>query len=152
VAANRALFHVADPLVAVNGSGDTSWAWAGCSCTWWSPLRQRSCGRDRPARPHHERLAWWLRLVVRYYIATFALSYGIIKLFGLQMLFPTLSQLATPLGDFLPMRFSWMFIGYSFKYQFFSGVAGRWPGCFTAVSAHRHRRSCSPPRGHSSTS
>lgn len=124
VAANRALFHVADPLVAVNGSGDTSWAWAelqlylvvaAAATLVWSVIDRR--------RPHHERLAWWLRLVVRYYIATFALSYGIIKLFGLQMLFPTLSQLATPLGDFLPMRFSWMFIGYSFKYQFFSGVA-----------------------------
>ncbi len=25
--------------------------------------------------------------------------------------FPTTSQLATPLGDLLPMRFSWLFIG-----------------------------------------
>jgi hypothetical protein len=40
----------------------------------------------------------------------------------LQMQFPTWSQLATPLGDFLPMRFSWMFIGYSAPYQIFSGV------------------------------
>jgi len=31
-------------------------------------------------------------------------------------------QLATPLGDFLPMRLSWMFIGYSPPYQVFSGV------------------------------
>ena len=60
--------------------------------------------------------------IVRYYIATAALSYGIIKLFVLQMPFPTLSQLATPLGDLLPMRFSWLFIGYSAPYQFFSGA------------------------------
>ena len=38
------------------------------------------------------------------------------------MYFPNLSQLATPLGDFLPMRFSWMFFGYSTPYQMFSGV------------------------------
>src|SRR5205814_8206926 len=38
------------------------------------------------------------------------------------MPFPALSQLATPLGDLLPMRFSWLFIGYSGPYQFFSGV------------------------------
>jgi hypothetical protein len=38
------------------------------------------------------------------------------------MPFPNLSQLATPLGDFLPMRLSWMFIGYSTPYQMFSGV------------------------------
>src|SRR5439155_20713898 len=71
---------------------------------------------------HYERLAFWLRMIVRYYIATFALSYGIIKLFAMQMSFPTLSQLATPLGDLLPMRFSWLFIGYSTPYQIFSGV------------------------------
>ena len=35
---------------------------------------------------------------------------------------PRLSQLATPLGDLLPMRFSWLFIGYSVPYQFFSGA------------------------------
>jgi hypothetical protein len=40
----------------------------------------------------------------------------------MQMYFPNLSQLATPLGDLLPMRFSWLFIGYSTPYQVFSGV------------------------------
>jgi hypothetical protein len=30
--------------------------------------------------------------------------------------------MATPLGDYLPMRFSWMFVGYSTTYQFFSGA------------------------------
>jgi len=122
--ANAHVFHVAETLVPVNGSGDTSWAWAQLqlylvvafvSALVWSAVDRR--------RTNHARLAWWLRLVVRYYIATFALSYGIIKIFALQMMFPTLSQLATPLGDFLPMRFSWMFVGYSFKYQVFSGVA-----------------------------
>jgi hypothetical protein len=61
-------------------------------------------------------------MIVRYYLAIVALSYGIIKLFVLQMPFPTISQLATPLGDLLPMRFSWLFIGYSVPYQFFSGA------------------------------
>ena len=36
--------------------------------------------------------------------------------------FPGLHQLATPLGDLLPMRFAWYFIGYSRLYQFFSGA------------------------------
>ena len=38
------------------------------------------------------------------------------------MPFPSLHQLATPLGDLLPMRFSWLFIGYSTPYQVFSGA------------------------------
>jgi hypothetical protein len=120
---NARFFHVRDELVPMNGSGDTSWAWAQLwlflavailGAAVWSAL-------DR-SRPNYRRGAYWLRTMVRYYIATFALSYGIIKIFALQMAFPTLSQLATPLGDFLPMRLSWLFIGYSTPYQVFSGV------------------------------
>jgi len=40
----------------------------------------------------------------------------------MQMYFPSLHQLATPLGDLLPMRLSWLFIGYSAPYQVFSGI------------------------------
>jgi hypothetical protein len=122
-AANARLFHVRETLVPVNGSGDTSYAWAAlclylsvaaAAALVWSALDRR--------RRAHPRLLYALRTVVRYWVAAAALSYGIIKLFQLQMPFPTLSQLATPLGDFLPMRFSWMFIGYSASYQFFSGL------------------------------
>jgi len=122
-ASNAHLFHVRDTLVYPNGSGDTSWAWAemcmfvsvaAIACVAWSVLDRK--------RASYDRLAFWLRMTVRYYIAAAALSYGIIKLFLLQMTFPTLSQLATPLGDLLPMRFSWLFIGYSVPYQFFSGA------------------------------
>jgi hypothetical protein len=122
-AANTRVFHVRDALVPMNGSGDTSWAWArlwlyltlaAVACLLWSIVDRK--------RTHYDGLAFWLRTIVRYYIATAALSYGIIKLFLLQMPFPALSQLATPLGDLLPMRFSWLFIGYSVPYQFFSGA------------------------------
>ncbi|MGH7619283.1 MAG: hypothetical protein ACREPM_18865 [Gemmatimonadaceae bacterium] len=121
--ANANVFHVREVLVLENGSGDTSWAWAqlwlylslaAIACVVWSILDRK--------RAHYERLAFWLRMIVRYYVAFAALSYGIIKLFLLQMPFPALSQLATPLGDLLPMRFSWLFIGYSAPYQFFSGA------------------------------
>lgn len=121
--ANAHLVHVRDTLVPQNGSGDTSWAWAqlwlylvvaAVGCIVWTILDRK--------RTHYTRLAFWLRTIVRYYIASAALSYGIIKLFLLQMPFPALSQLATPLGDLLPMRFSWLFIGYSAPYQFFSGA------------------------------
>jgi hypothetical protein len=122
-AANARFFHVREKLIPMNGSGDTSYAWAqlwlflcvaAAVCLIWSLLDRR--------RANYARLLYWLRTFTRYYIASAALSYGIIKLFKLQMLFPTLSQLATPLGDFLPMRFSWLFIGYSNSYQFFSGA------------------------------
>ena len=120
---NAHIFHVRETLVPVNGSGDTSWAWtqlwlylsiAAIACVVWSVADRK--------RTHYDRAAFWLRMAVRYYIAGAALSYGIIKLFALQMPFPTLSLLATPLGDLLPMRFSWVFIGYSVPYEFFSGA------------------------------
>ena len=122
-ASNAHFFHVRETLVPMNGSGDTSYAWALLSmylsvaliaCVVWSIIDRR--------RREYNRLGYWLRLGVRYYVASAALNYGIIKLFALQMPFPTTSQLATPLGDLLPMRFSWFFIGYSLPYQIFSGV------------------------------
>ena len=121
--ANARVFHVREKLVMVNGSGDTSWAWtqlwlylslAAIACVIWSVLDRK--------RPNYSPVDYWLRTFVRYYVATAALSYGIIKIFAMQMVFPTTSQLSTPLGDLLPMRFSWLFIGYSTPYQVFSGV------------------------------
>ena len=122
-ASNARFFHVREKLVPMNGSGDTSYAYAQILlylsiavivCVLWSVLDRK--------RQEYARLNYWLRLSLRYYVASAALSYGIIKLFALQMPFPSTSQLATPLGDLLPMRFSWLFIGYSFPYQFFSGL------------------------------
>jgi uncharacterized membrane protein YphA (DoxX/SURF4 family) len=106
------------------GSGDTSFAWAQfhtwlivslLGCVIWTLI-------DRKRQNSYHTLDFWLINIVRYYIALVAFTYGIIKLFALQMPFPNLSQLATPLGDYLPMRLSWMFIGYSTQYQIFSGV------------------------------
>ncbi len=112
-----------DPLVPVNGSGDTSWAWtylalciflAAAGTIIWSIL---------PGVPKsHPRLEYLLWNAGRYFLAYFAFSYGIIKVFALQMGFPTLSTMATPLGDLLPMRLSWQFMGYSTSYQVFGGL------------------------------
>ena len=119
---NQYLFHVRDVLVPLNGSGDTSYGYAqlclfllvaGLGTVLWTVLDKRR---------NHIVGYYWLLVAVRYFVSLNALSYGILKLFGQQMIFPTLSALATPLGDFLPMRFSWFFIGYSAPYQFFSGL------------------------------
>jgi hypothetical protein len=121
--ANDHLFHTYKELVPVNGSGDTSWAYTHLQffllfslavAIIWSVA-----DRKKNAYP---RWNYILVTTLRYYIATICFGYGIIKLFALQMIFPSLSQLATPLGEFLPMRFSWLFIGYSSPYQIFSGV------------------------------
>jgi len=121
--ANARLFHVAPVIVPTNGSGDTSWAYnyhgvalilAVLATVIWSIIDAR-----RPAYPRAE---YWLRTLLRYSLAGAALVYGIAKLFALQMPFPSPSALATPLGDLLPMRFAWFFIGYSTPYQVFCGA------------------------------
>lgn len=122
---NEYLFKIKDTLNENgNGSGDTSYAWAQFftfliisflgSIIWTITAIKKEVS--------YKPLDFWLRNIIRYYLALVSFSYGVTKLFALQMSFPNLSQLATPLGDFLPMRLSWMFIGYSTPYQIFSGV------------------------------
>ena len=119
---NQHIFHVKEVLVPMAGSGDTSYGYAqlcffllfaALGTLVWSLLDRR--------RPHYEKGYYWLLIGLRYYVALVSFSYGIIKLFALQMPFPSLSQLATPLGDLSPMRLAWFFIGYSQPYEVFSG-------------------------------
>ena len=123
IKANAMFFHVRPVLVPENGSGDTSMGWARlwtylCIAVIvalaWSILDRK--------RPNYIHLNYWLCLFSRYYVILVSLSYGIIKLFGQQMVFPNLHEMATPVGDLLPMRLSWFFIGYSRAYEFFSGA------------------------------
>src|SRR5690606_16238880 len=122
---NDHLFHLRPQLNQMGGgSGDTSFLWAqvftflivaGVGALIWAVADRR--------RLAYRTLHYWLCILLRFSLAGIAFSYGILKVFAMQMHFPNLSQLATPLGDYLPMRFSWMFIGYSGPYQIFSGVA-----------------------------
>ncbi len=120
---NQLIFHFPDTSVVNNGSGDTSFNWeevftylivAFAGMVIWSIVDRK--------RAHYEKASYWLNTFLRYFLIMMCMSYGINKLFALQMPFPNLSQLATPLGDFLPMRLSWMFIGYSAPYEIFSGA------------------------------
>lgn len=120
---NRTLFHVKDVLVPMGGSGDTSYGYAQLCFFALVAVTGTLVWSLFDRRKNYEKTYYWLMVILRYYIAMVAFTYGIIKVFGYQMSFPSLSQLATPLGDFLPMRFSWLFIGYSGPYQFFSGAA-----------------------------
>lgn len=117
------VFNVKHVSQVFNGSGDTSYDWAAncfmlmvavVGAAVWSLVDHR--------RKSYHQLNYLLCLFIRYSLALISFSYGIQKVFALQMPFPLTSQLATPLGDLLPMRLSWMFIGYSTPYQVFSGI------------------------------
>lgn len=120
--ANTYIFHVKDVLVPLNGSGDTSYGYAQLCFFLLAAASGALIWTAFNRRKNYDLAYYWLMVLVRYFVAINAFSYGIIKLFGLQMIFPSMSALATPLGDLLPMRFSWFFIGYSTPYQFFSGA------------------------------
>jgi hypothetical protein len=121
--ANKHVFHQYKSLVPVNGSGDTSWAYvelrlllwiAALACVVWSLIDRRN--------KEHNRLAYWFRILLRYFVIMNCFGYGFAKVFLIQMPFPSNSLLATPLGDLLPMRLSWAFMGASPPYEFFSGI------------------------------
>ncbi|SOD96826.1 hypothetical protein [Spirosoma fluviale] len=120
--ANAHIFHIKDVLVPLNGSGDTSYGYAQLCFFLLAAVVGALIWSVFDKRKNYDVAYYGLMVLVRYFVAIMAFSYGIIKLFGLQMVFPSMSALATPLGDFLPMRLSWYFIGYSTPYQFFSGA------------------------------
>jgi hypothetical protein len=114
----------------MTGSGDTLYNWvqyvlfllmAVAGTLIWSILDRK--------RMEYEKLYYWLRVILRYYLAFTMAIYGFIKVFHLQMPAPNLSQLSTPLGEFTPMRLAWLFIGHSRLYEFFSGLMELLGGC-----------------------
>jgi hypothetical protein len=128
---NDHLLHIRPTLIDPNGSTDTSFSWASLYTMLlisvvitfvWTIIDRK--------RGEYDKAEYWLRTSVRYFIAYFALYYGIIKLFALQMPSPSPGQLATTLGDFSPTRLAWMFIGASTSYQVFSGVIETAAGLF----------------------
>src|ERR1700722_9386885 len=88
--ADRHLLHIQPPpgipMPVNDGAGDTTYNWAqlwvfvllaAVGCLVWSILDRR--------RKNYERLGYYLRTAIRYYVALMCCQYGIIKLFSQQM-------------------------------------------------------------------
>ena len=52
----------------------------------------------------YDQLYYWLRVLLRYRLAVAIIGYGVLKLFKLQLPEPTLSDLHTSYGDYLPWK------------------------------------------------
>jgi len=119
------IFHAKLPLVySDSGSGDKTFDWvltfcllilAAVGAAIWSVLDRR--------RAHYVSLAKWFRLFLRFALAGQLISYGMDKLFPLQMPFPYLARLLEPFGNFSPMGVLWSSIGASPAYEMFAGSA-----------------------------
>ena len=78
-------------------------------------------GRVDTSRKEYTVLYYWLRVIVRYRLALILVTYGFIKLFPLQMPYPSLSNLLTNYGDFYAWKIYFQTLGISPKYESFLG-------------------------------
>ena len=113
-----------DITVFQNGSGDTTYNYvqvlcfltlAAAAALIWSALDRR--------RLSYERLHQWLRLYIRFSLASAMIGYGAVKVIPLQMPAPFLTRLIEPYGDSSPMGLLWTFIGASKGFEIFTGCA-----------------------------
>ncbi|MGA9770463.1 MAG: hypothetical protein WBV94_15600 [Blastocatellia bacterium] len=113
-----------DITVFTNGSGDTTYNYVQVLCflalsalatAIWSVLDRR--------RPGYERLYQWLKIYVRFSLASAMISYGTYKIIPIQMPAPFLTRLIEPYGDSSPMGLLWTFIGASKGFEIFTGCA-----------------------------
>jgi uncharacterized membrane protein YphA (DoxX/SURF4 family) len=121
----KRLLHVKyDFPMSGDGSGDTTFQWillpcyltlAGVVTILWSVLDRR--------RPNYKRLYAWLRLLLRFSLATAMIVYGFAKVIPNQMPFPRSFTLLQRVGELAPMRVLWTFIGASPAFETFTGLA-----------------------------
>jgi hypothetical protein len=119
----RHVFGMSQPLVITgSGSGDKAANWIAAFCLLviatlgtvaWSAIDRK--------RTDYQRLDRLFRLFMRFAVATTMLSYGIVKVFPLQMPYPPLTRLLEPFGNFSPMGMLWYSVGASPGYERFAG-------------------------------
>ena len=119
------VLHLASPItIFSNGSGDTTYDYvlvlvfailAAVATLAWSLMDRHTTS--------HPRLAFGLRVYVRYVLAYALLSYGAFKVIQTQFPYPPLDRLVEPFGEFSPMGVVWSWMGISYAYNLFAGLA-----------------------------
>ena len=113
-----------DATFRFRGSGDTTFNYVQIFCFFalggavsaiWTALDRK--------RINYVRLHEWLRVVVRFFLATAMFAYGGGKVIPDQFPSPSLDRLSAPLGDAPPMALLWAFMGASEGYSVFTGAA-----------------------------
>jgi hypothetical protein len=111
-------------IIGMTGSGDTSYAYLqhfALLCITlivgivWSVLDRK--------RANDNKMLYWVIVVMRYSLAIVLISYGGSKIFKSQFPSPYLHRLVQPFGNASPMGLAWTFLGYSYGYNLFMGIA-----------------------------
>jgi uncharacterized membrane protein YphA (DoxX/SURF4 family) len=119
----RALLGARQPVpTEMTGSGDTLFAWVQLLCHLALAVAATAVWSLVDRRAHHRRLHFWLRIYLRYALASTMLTYGTIKVLKSQFPFPSAARLMQPIGDSSPMGLLWTFMGVSAGYTIFAGA------------------------------
>ena len=109
-------------LTGPSGSGDTTFNFIGefisvsialICCLAWGIFDYK--------RLNYHALIYWLKVLIRYYLAIILILYGYSKIFQLQFLPPDIVRLSGTYGDSSPMGLAWTFLGYSTPFVYFMG-------------------------------
>jgi len=119
----KSVLHLKGVPVANTGSGDTTFSYLMLACMVVLSLALTALWTALVRPKQHEVLGHWLRVYVRYVLASTMLSYGMIKVFKSQFPAPSGLRLMQPYGDSSPMALLWTFMGFSTAYTFFVGFA-----------------------------
>ncbi len=105
-----------------NGSGDTTFNYVQVLIFLILSIALSSIWTllDRK-RINYKKLYYWIRVLVRYYLAYMMMSYGFAKIFNTQFPFPSDLSLSKTYGESSPMHLIWTFMGYSPWYNYFTG-------------------------------
>lgn len=76
---------------------------------------------DRERTAAHADLYYWMRVALRYRLAIGVIGYGLLKLCPLQIPYPSLSNLHTDYGQFLPWKIYYNTVGIIPWYESFLG-------------------------------
>ena len=119
------VLRLAKPItIFPSGSGDKTYDYvqlllfvliAGAATVIWSLVDKRHLA--------YPRLARWLRVYVRYSLAFAMLGYGAYKVIKTQFPDVALNTLLEPFGEFSPMGVIWSWMGVSYAYNLFAGLA-----------------------------
>ena len=119
------VLHLARPITVLpNGSGDTTFNYvqllvfvviAAIAAIVWTLMDH--------SRREYRRLHQGLRVYIRYALAIPMLSYGAFKVIKSQFPDPSLDRLIESYGDFSPMGVIWAWMGTSYAYNLFAGLA-----------------------------
>ncbi len=72
-------------------------------------------------RTNYNVLYYWTRVVMRYRIAVGLIAFGFLKVYPMQMPYPSLSNLLTDLGDYNTYKIYWQHVGIAIWYEILLG-------------------------------